>query len=83
MCSCVERVLFPVVPAIGAVAGSVPLDAYAQCHLEVCKTFLRRAFPAKIALFVSVQLDVDLVAVVSEIVSYVSTAFRVLPDARL
>jgi hypothetical protein len=50
------------VPAIGAVIGGRPLDACAQCHLEISKAFLHRAFHTKIAVFVNVQRDVDLVA---------------------
>ncbi|MHB2008873.1 MAG: hypothetical protein ACYCOX_12585 [Acidobacteriaceae bacterium] len=45
--------------------------------------FLHRAFPAKIAVFVKVQRDFDLVAEISEIIAHVSRAFLVVPECSI
>ena len=63
--------------------GGGALYACAQCHIEVAKAFLHRAFPAEIAVVVVVQIDVDLATEILEIMAHVSPAFRVVPDAWL
>jgi hypothetical protein len=78
-----ECVVFPAVSAIGTMTGGGALDACAQCHLELAKAFLHRAFLAEIAVVVDVQIDIDLATEVLEIIAHVSAAFLVVPDAWL